>query len=238
MAQQLTLRSASNISSARISTPSEIVAPPPRRSEEPPELVPYFTEQELEVARQDGHEAGFAEGRAASLEAHEAAVGQALAAIAIAVTDGQAAAEVVAEQAAEGVARLLLRSLSTMLPALCAQHGPIEVAAVMRCILPKLKAEPRIVIQVHPDAVDGTRTRLADFAPDLVERIALTGTSSIDEGDVRIGWQDGEAVRDGASLWREIADVLGPLGLLDAQGATQGMTMADQRVTRESADVE
>jgi hypothetical protein len=136
------------------------------------------------------------------------------------------------------VATLLLRILSTMLPALGARHGPAEIAAVMQCILPKLKAEPRIVIQAHPDAVDGIRIRLADFAPDLVERITLTPTSSIDAGDVRIGWQDGEAVRDGASLWREIAEVLEPLGLLDAQGATPSTMMADQRETRESADVE
>jgi flagellar biosynthesis/type III secretory pathway protein FliH len=197
----------------------KVVAPPPPEPEpvEPPELVPYFTEQELAAARREGYEAGVADLRAATLEAHEAAVAQSLSAIVTSLADTQTAAERIAEAAAEGVARVLLRILSTILPALCIRHGADEIEAVMRRVLPRLKSEPSIVVQVNPDNAEALRARLEGFAPDLIERVTFQATEAIEPGDVRLSWQDGEAVRDCAALWREIADVLQPLGLLLAE---------------------
>jgi len=194
----------------------KVVPTPPLDPEpvEPPELVPYFTEQELEAARREGYAAGAADLRAATLEAHEAAIAQSLATIVTSLADAQTAAEHVAETAAEGVARLLLRILSTILPALCVQHGADEIEAVMRRVLPRLKSEPRIIVQVNPVNIENLRSRMVGFAPDMTERVTFQAIEAIEPGDVRLSWQDGEAVRDAAALWREIAEVLQPLGLL------------------------
>jgi flagellar biosynthesis/type III secretory pathway protein FliH len=205
--------------------PPKVVAPPPEPEPvEPPELVPYFTEQELETARRDGYEAGVADLRAATLEAHEAALAQSLNAIAAGMTEASAAAARVAEAAAEGIARLLVRMLATMMPALCARYGPAEIDAVMRRVLPQLKSEPRIVVEVNPDNAEALRTSLAGLTSDLAERVSLIPASSVESGDVRLTWQDGEAVRDGAALWRQIAEVLEPLGLLSPDAAAEADT--------------
>jgi flagellar assembly protein FliH len=208
----------------------KVTPPPPVEPEpaEPPELVPYFTEQELEAARREGYAAGVADLRAATLEAHEAAIAQSLATIVASLADAQSAAERIAESAAEGVASVLFRILSTILPALCVRHGTAEIEAVMRRVLPQLKSEPNIVVQINPENAETLRSRMVGFDPTLMERVTFQPIEAIEPGDVRLSWQDGEAVRDAAALWREIADVLQPLGFLLAEDdATASQTQLE-----------
>jgi flagellar biosynthesis/type III secretory pathway protein FliH len=200
--------------------PPEPVVPPPSpvaEPAEPPELVPYFTEQELELARRDGYAAGVADLRAAALEAHEATLAQSLTAIATALADVDAAATRVAEATAEGVTRVLLRILANMMPALCAHYGADEINAVMLRLLPQLRSEPRVTIQVSQGDAEAVHAALAKFSPDLVEQVTLVAIEGIERGDVRLIWQDGTAVRDASTLWNKMTEVLAPLGLYTSE---------------------
>jgi flagellar assembly protein FliH len=224
--------------------------PPPAPPVEPPDLVPYFTEQEVATARREGYEAGMAERRAMTLRAHDEAVAQALATVASSMEQANEAAERIAEEAAEGIAKLLLKSLAGVLPALCGRYGTEEVTAILQTLLPKLKTEPRVVVALHPDAADAIRCHLGGFAHDLVDHVDLVPTPSIEGGDVRITWENGEAVRDTAQLWREVAGVLASFGWLDpqhmqlapkaspAQMTPAVITATAVSLTRENADVE
>jgi hypothetical protein len=40
---------------------------------------------------------------------------------------------------------------------------------------------------------------------------------------VRIAWRNGSAVRDATALWRQVADVLGPAGLLRMDAGVKEM---------------
>ena len=49
---------------------------------------------------------------------------------------------------------------------------------------------------------------------ELAARVRLIPTDSVAVGDVRVAWENGAAIRDGASLWSQIESVLAPAGLL------------------------
>ncbi|MBN8926939.1 MAG: hypothetical protein BGO51_24920 [Rhodospirillales bacterium 69-11] len=184
---------------------------------EPPQL---FTADDLAAARADGFAAGEDAGRRAA-EADAAAAAQAaLAAIARHLADAAAAAHAVADAAAEGVAQTVLAGLAAAFPRFSARFGPAEVESLVQRILPAVRTEPRVAIQLAPAALDGVQAVLADLDPECRERIRLTADERIAPGDVRIAWETGEATRDGARLWQEIEAILAPAGLLPAVPAS------------------
>jgi flagellar assembly protein FliH len=189
---------------------------PPRESE--PEVIePLFTAAELFAARNEAAR----ESRAATLAEIDAA-GRTAASLAMAEIAKQITAvrdEIVsnAEQSSEAIARLLLDCFATTLPALSARHGTGEVAAIVREILPVLHREPKITIRVNPHLVAALTEELQSLDGDLTARLRLLPTDAIALGDARITWENGAAIRDTASLWAQIENILAPAGLLNAR---------------------
>jgi len=181
---------------------------------EPEIIAPVFTAADIEAARDagwsEGREAGHAEAEAAGVALARAA----LAAIAAGLADAAQTAAAHAEQAAEEIARLLLDTLMTFLPALCARHGEPEVREVIRAVLPPLLREPAITVRVGPGTAAAARDEIARLDPDLAERVRLVPTEAMAAGDVRVTWNDGAAMRDTRAVWHEVAAVLSGLGLL------------------------
>jgi len=194
---------------------------PPRPSE--PEVIePLFTAAELFAAR---NEAG-RESRAATL-AEIDATGRAAACLALTEIASQmvaarADAVSIAEQSSEAIARLLLDCFAATLPALSARHGPDEIAAVLRQILPILHSEPKIVVRVNPDLVAALTEEFLSHDGDLAARVRLLPAGTVALGDARINWENGSATRDTAALWTQIENILAPAGLLNARPTTKG----------------
>lgn len=124
-------------------------------------------------------------------------------------------ASAVVEAAAEETAKLLLRVLAAMMPALCARHGAADAMALVRTVVPALLHEPRVTIRINPHVRDAVAAELARVAPDWADRIALVATDAMAPGDARVAWDNGTASRDVAELWDQVIARLAPLGLLD-----------------------
>jgi len=186
-----------------------IEAPP-----EPEVIAPVFTVADVESIR----ERAYADGRAAAIAATEAAHTEAartaladISAAFDAVVGHQAA---LVEREAEEVARLLLDTLMTLLPALCVRHGEAEVRAVARAVLPALVREPAVTVRINPELAVAIGDEIRRLDPDLVARIRLVPVEALVPGDIRISWAEGNAVRDTGAVWKQVADALSAAGLL------------------------
>jgi len=189
----------------------EVPEPAPAQPAEPePEPEPTFTLAELEAAREaareEGHMAGLAEGRAAEQHATERL--SALAMNQIATELGRLAdtLEGMRGDRIETAAALGLGIARRLLPETARRHGLDEVAAMIQDCLAELRDEPRIVVRVGPvlaDAVAAHLTRLA-------EQRGFGGALSVvvDEGlgpsDAQVEWSDGSASRDEARFWADV----------------------------------
>ena len=184
---------------------------------EPEVIQPLFTAAELIAARdeaaRDSRDSTLAEVDAST----RAVVGRTLAEIATQIGMGRADATSVAEQSAEGIARLLLECLATAFPALCARHGPAELAAVLREILPVLHREPKITVRINPYLISQLTEEIHALDPDLAARVRLIPTDALAPGDARVTWENGAATRDANALWEQIEGILAPVGLLNAK---------------------
>jgi flagellar assembly protein FliH len=181
---------------------------------EPEVIEPVFSADELATAR----DAAWHEGQAAGLEAaaasEAASTRQALEAIATQIKANHDEALALAEQTAEGIARLLLDSLAAAFPALCSHYGEAEVRAIMHFVLPSLTQEPAITVRAHPHTAPALAQEIDSLDPDIAARVQIVTCDAMQPGDVRVTWHNGSAVRDAAGLWDQVAAVLAPAGLL------------------------
>jgi flagellar biosynthesis/type III secretory pathway protein FliH len=198
----------------------------PEPAPEPEIIAPVFTAADLEQARA----AGWQEGRDAALAelAAEAERGAQEAAGAIAAQIEAARHELrrMAEESAEAIARLLLESFAAAFPAVCAAYGEKEITALLRAVLPALSQEPMVTVRACSSVLQAAAREIERLDPDFAERVRLVPAAT-PPGDVRISWHAGKAVRDTATLWSEIADILAPAGFLTAAPARKELADAE-----------
>ena len=182
--------------------------------EEPEVIEPVFDQAQMETLKAASFEEGVAAGRAAVLAEDAAGLRQAVAVLGEELGAARDSARAVGEQAAVEIARLMLSALGAVMPVLCAAYGDGEVQAIARAVLPALTGEPEIVIRVNPHTVASLTTEITRIDPDIGSRVQITPTDALKPGDLRIAWRNGLAVREGAALWRDVAAILLPQGLL------------------------
>jgi flagellar assembly protein FliH len=189
----------------------------PRRPVEPEVIQPLFTAAELIAAREEAAQESRDRTLAEVETSARATAARTLAEIASQITAARQEALSIAEQTAEAIARLLLDCFATVLPALSAQHGAGELVAVLHEILPALHREPKITVRINPHLVPAITEELNSLDADLAARVRLVPTDAVAQGDARITWEHGAAVRDTASLWKQIESILAPAGLLNGK---------------------
>ena len=199
---------------------------------EPEVIEPTFTVAEMQVARDEAWREADALARTELAGAREQAVEVALRAIAEQLRGARSEARIIAEASAEAVAQLVIGGLAAAFPALCRHHGSVEIAAIMREILPSLECEPKITIRVAPGLVPCVEQEIGQLDSDVADIIKVVAVESMTPGDVRLQWRGGQAIRDTARLWQDIEAALASAGLLPASPGTV------QQKLKEDADVE
>ena len=181
---------------------------------EPEIIEPVFTASDLEAARKQAWQAGHDAAAETAAQDGHATVRDAIAAIAANLADARAHASAMAQQAADELARLLLDSLAAALPALCARHGEAELRSLVRALLPALSQEAAVTIRINPGNAAALVQEIERLAPDLTARTQIVASDTIAPGDARVTWRNGQAVRDAAAVWAQVAEILAPSGLL------------------------
>ncbi len=180
---------------------------------EPEVIEPTFTVAELEAARAEARAAGHAEAERGLAASRTHMLGL----LATGIADGRSAARDAAMQAAESVAKCMLSTLVTCLPAMCERHGAAELSALTRAVLPGLTDEPKIVVRVHPHMLPVMQAEVAALDFELAERVHLLPTEAVAPGDARISWRDGSVTRDAGKARHIVEDALASLGLLQQE---------------------
>lgn len=183
----------------------EEVEPPP---------APTFSEDELEAVRKTTHdrayEAGKQDGINAERNSRDEIVAQALQKISH-DTGLLFAAEGERERIFEiETLRMTLAIFETLFPLYKKEHGFDELKTAVAGILEKQEGQSQIIIEVHPDNVEGIKNHihsLAQYGHDP-HRYDITGTDNLDEDAFRMRWKDGGAVRDLETMASEIGAII------------------------------
>lgn len=161
----------------------------------------------------EAYDRGHADGRSAALEEAAAIQAQAerdVAAASEAIVQRLAEIEAMASEIGEKSVRdaisIAVEIVRKAMPAMTARHSLIEIEAVMRGALEKLRDEPRVVIRVPDAHLDALQARLEDarqrtaFAGEIV----LLADERLGASDCLVEWADGGAERNLDRVWQDI----------------------------------
>lgn len=173
-----------------------------------------FSEVEMEMARQNAHAEGRAEGfdagRAEALADAQHLAAQAMARIEESLPPALAAADRARAEASAGAVQAMGAIARKLLPAMAARHGVDEIEALMRECLDRLAEQPRFVAKVSPEVADIVRGKFDAMAEALgyAGRIVVLADPGLPATDARIEWANGGVERNVADVWKEIEDAI------------------------------
>ncbi|HER26005.1 MAG TPA: hypothetical protein ENI69_02740 [Rhodospirillales bacterium] len=178
---------------------------------EPDEIIPTFSQQELEEARKEGFLAGKEEGQNASLDSIERQVVATLGNMERDLTrliDEQGRANEELSHLALSVGVSIARK---MLPEMASKNALGEIERVIKNILPRIIDEPRLSVRINGRVEDEVKSRLEALATEngFEGKIAIRADQDLDISECRLQWSCGGAERNTAALWQEIEAVIG-----------------------------
>ncbi|WP_159995343.1 hypothetical protein [Roseomonas sp. 18066] len=187
-----------------------IKAAAPEPAHDPlPELLEAARAEAFAAGRAEGMAAGLAQGRAEVEAERDTTAVAALRMAASGFTEAARASAAIAEDAARAVAETALAALCAAMPALGARFGAVETEAFVDALLPVLREEPAVTVQVEETLVAPLSARFATMKQ--VEVVAVAG---LVPGDAVLSWQSGEASRRGAAARQAVVAALVACGLV------------------------
>ncbi len=205
--------------------------------DEEEEVLPGYSEAQLEEAKAESFEAGKLEGAREAASTIEKETLMTVQAISLQVTDlfgRQELANSVLLRDGIGIAATIARKL---FPAMNEQNALGEIDRLVEHTLLRLIEEPRVVIRVNPELMEPLGGRLNDLkaGAGYEGRIVMKEDSSLVYGDCRMEWGDGSAERNVDSLWQSIDQIIeGNLGTGQKREANQGAVELSPPRTPES----
>ena len=191
----------------------------PETTPEPEVIDPMFSACELVAAREAARRDGYADGLQKAAENDTAATRRAMAAIAEQLAAERDVAVIRADQSAEAIARLLLDSLAAAFPRSARNTAMPRCAPLCGSCCRDCGRNRRSPCVRTRAQLRQWRRRSRDWIRISPRMFRLSRARRCRPGDVRIAWRSGSAKRDAAELWREVASVLMPAGLMMAHAA-------------------
>lgn len=200
-------------------------------------VAPMFTLAELEAAQA----AASCEAVLLARASWEAGVSnlrvQLLGRVAASVTAAKDSARLLAEEVATETAKTVLAVLAGLLPHFCRSHGDEEMRTVLRQLLPQLAQQPRIIIRVHPAALDRVRQDLRELDSEITANVTVMTLDTLGQNDVRVGWANGALRRDSNAIAAALNAGLTELGFCEAAPCLAATSLSNQP-ERSMADAE
>jgi hypothetical protein len=106
-------------------------------------------------------------------------------------------------EAARALAGTMIAAIGAALPGWQARLGPADMAGITTALLASLgeTASPRLVVS------PGDAAELRRLLP---EAITLEPDAAMAPGALRLAWRNGQASRDPAAVWNDIATIIAP----------------------------
>ncbi|MBL6945281.1 MAG: hypothetical protein ISR47_01440 [Rhodospirillales bacterium] len=174
------------------------------------EIVPTFSQEEVDAARETGFTAGREEGVREAAEATERHIADAVTLIGERV-EGLFAAHMEAVDKIQTSAIVVVSALARkVLPAFSEREGLGEIERLASTILHRLRVEPRVVFIVNDTLRDAVNERLANLPETrtFAGTVEVVGDPNVATGDCRIEWADGGAERNAAEMLADIERII------------------------------
>ena len=178
--------------------------------EEPEVIVPTFSQEEMDAARQAGFEEGRQQGVREAADATERRVADSLDAMLAQFNRVFAQQDAINEAATRNGVRVADALVRALFPELNRKGAVDEIMGVADDVMALIRSEPKVVIRVHEELRDVVEARIGAVASakGYGGRIEVLGDAAVALGDCRIDWTGGGAERSCADILNDMEDVI------------------------------
>ena len=180
-----------------------------KAAEEEP-LAPTFSEEDLEIARNEGVQRGREEATREQANAVERQILDTMTALGTHLQElfkSEEAANKVRTREAIAAALSIVRKL---FPHLSKTHGLSEVESMVLLAMAELTEESKITITLHPDTITPIKEKIGALASEgrFKGTIEFHPDETLEASDSRITWGLGGIERSTADLWHKIDEIV------------------------------
>ncbi len=190
----------------------ELEVAPDALVEEPEEetIAPTFSEEELELARQQAFEDGKKEGLSATEETLTKQINETLALIDQKLVVAFQKQDLANEEMGHSAILVAKGICAKMLPALAERHAFDEVKRVIESVFSRLIEQPKTTISLHPSLKDAIDKRINELSTEkgYQGKIILNAVPSMKVSDCKVEWSNGGSERDTQIIWQDISDII------------------------------
>lgn len=209
--------------------------------EEGPPPPPTFSEEELAKAKEDAYKKGRQDGFNESQESIEKTISLLLENAKASFLELQALENMREKRYEEEAVLLSIDLFNSIYPHWLEEKGIAEVKNAIEAVLKMASGQKNIKIEVSPDLREPIEKRLELLKEELSEiSISLHANETLSNGDMRMKWDDGGAVRDSkrlaAQILQSLESELEDGGVRDAKSTEEAL--ADTAETRHNKDIE
>jgi flagellar assembly protein FliH len=179
-------------------------------NEEPEIIVPTFSEEEVEIARQQGYEAGKEEGLAATMEILTKQINETLFKIDEKLLAAFQTQDSFNQDLSRAAHSLAIGVCKKMMPAMAEKYSFDEVERAIEQVFSKAIEKPRITLSVHVNLVEAVEERLTELAKEkgFEGRVFVKADEAMEASDCRVDWVNGGSERNTKKLWANITSIL------------------------------
>jgi len=90
------------------------------------------------------------------------------------------------------------------------QAKSIEIEAIVQDLLPQIITEPRVVIHINPEQMEGINEKMGNLS-DRVHfegKLIVQEDNKINPGDVNVDWSNGRAERNIDDIWQQVHTIV------------------------------
>ena len=178
--------------------------------EEPEEIVPTFSEEEMKTARDEFFAAGKEEGINEAAAATEREIAGALEKLNEQFTNLFKAQEDAESSILDSAVSVAVGVARKAFPALNERNGLAEIERIAVMAMSKIQDEYRVILFVNPEIEAPLKERLAQMTAQAAFKgeFAIVATGDVAAGDCRVDWEAGGSKRDMDLLWQEIDEIV------------------------------
>ena len=178
--------------------------------EEPEIIVPTFSEEQLQAAKEEAFTAGKEEGILEASTSVEQEIISSLNMMDTKLTDivhQQSEFNVELNSTAVLVATGVARKC---FPEYIKQSGTREIEGMIRELFPQIITEPRIVIHLNPEQTTDIKEKFKKIADQkhYEGKLIIQEDTSVNPGECTVDWSHGRAERNLDDLWQQITSVV------------------------------
>jgi flagellar assembly protein FliH len=179
----------------------------PEIEEDLPPPPPMFSEDELAKAKAASFEQGRGAGRSESDASREKYVAGVMDKVSAKLDELLNAEEARADAFESEVVALTMSIFQKLFPGMNARNGLSEVERVIGSVLETQTEQPEIILEVRPDDVAEVKSYIDNTGRGVRSKgtCLVQPNNALGEGECRMHWNDGGAIRDVTGLTAQIA---------------------------------